>query len=188
MMKLPATPAEFLRECVNPGLALLPPRLDTLPARVWLTTIALQEAGEGKTAETRVVAHRWQVVDLKRPEKKGPARSVLQFELGTRKSKGGVWGVFLHAASKGLLQMVCDNRGVAFEPEAIWLAMESDDALAVAVGRLLMLTDPYPLPEPLDAAGGWDMYAYRLWRPGKPHPETWAKYHAATLQALGFDR
>lgn len=179
MMKLPATPAEFLRECVNPGLALLPPRLDTLPARVWLTTIAQQESG---------LAHRWQIVDANDHSKKGPARSLLQFELGTRKSKGGVWGVFLHVASKGLLQMVCDNRGVAFEPEAIWRAMESDDALAVAVGRLLMLTDPYPLPEPLDAAGGWDMYAYRLWRPGKPHPETWAQYHAATLQALGFDR
>ena len=175
MMKLPATPADFLREAVDPGLALLPSKLDSIEARVWLTTIALQESA---------LAHRWQIVDARDPSKKGPARGLLQFELGSEASRGGVWGVYLHWGTQGLLKWACDTRGVQFEPRAIWEALESDDALAVALGRLLMLTDPYPLPAPGDVDAGWEMYAHRLWRPGRPHFDTWPGNHEAALRAL----
>lgn len=177
MMTLPATPEAFLREAVNPGLALLPPRLDTIEARVWLTTIALQESG---------LAHRWQIIDANDRSKKGPARGLLQFELGTKASKGGVWGVYLHSVSKHFMKDVCAQRGVPYTARDIWLALEVDDALAVAVGRLLMLTDPYPLPAVRDVDAGWSMYAKRLWRPGRPHPEEWPGNHAKALEALGF--
>jgi len=56
-----------------PALELLPPVMDSAAARVNLITIALQESK---------LIHRWQVVDLAKPNVKGPARGLLQFERG----------------------------------------------------------------------------------------------------------
>ena len=129
-----------------------------------LIAIALQESR---------LAHRWQVLQ---GGGKGPARGLLQFEQGTRASRGGVWGVYLRKTSASLLAPVCHARGVALEPGAIWSALETDDVLAVAVARLLLLTDPYPLPELADPRGAWNLYM-RTWRPGRPHPSTWDAYY-----------
>ena len=38
--------------------------------------------------------------------------------------------------------------------------------------RLLLLTDPKPLPVIGDTDGSWEYYL-RNWRPGKPHRHTW---------------
>jgi len=184
MMELPAAPETVLSHAINPGLQMLPTKLDGQRARMWLLAIALQEAGNGATPETRVVAHRWQVVDLRTPEKMGPARGILQFEEGTQRSRGGVWGVVLHAASRDLLRDVCEARGVPFSAKAIWSTLHIDDLLAVAVGRLLLLTDPYPLPEVFDDDAGWEMYAERLWRPGKPHYSSWSTCCEAARRAV----
>lgn len=177
MTPLPMTPAQFLTDCVNPGLALLPPRLDGTAPRMWLTTIAQQESG---------LAHRWQIVDPDDPAKKGPARGLLQFENGTWETRGGIWGVYLHPATRLLLKALCDRVNLSFVPYAIWDRLDKDDALAVAIGRLLLLTDPYALPEPDDDDGGWRMYADRLWKPGKPHRSTWNGYCEASRQALAL--
>lgn len=172
---LPLTPSKFLMECVTPGFALLPSRLDSTAARMWLTTIAQQETN---------LAHRWQIVDPDDWSVKGPARGLLQFEHGSLQSRGGVWGVYLHPSTHRLLEAVCERVEVAFVPRAIWDRLDEDDALAVAVGRLLLLTDAYALPDPEDDEGGWKMYAERLWRPGKPHRSTWNAYCEASRQAL----
>lgn len=172
MLSLPTTPKEFLEKAVIPGLALLPLKMDSIEARVMLVAIAQQESG---------LRHRFQVVQGK-PGAKGPARSLYQAERGSKASRGGVWGVYLHEASSAHLQRVCQERDVAFTPDAIYAAIEVDDVFASAFARLLLWTDAKALPKPNDAAGAWECYM-RVWRPGKPHERTWRAYHAAALTA-----
>lgn len=156
LLPLPITPADMLAKNVRPALKALPPAMSSERAAVMLVAIPGQESN---------LEHRWQVVDLSRPQVKGPARGLNQFELGKKGTGAGVWGVFEHAASRYWLKTVCDARGVAFEPRAIWLALETDDHLAVCVARLLLFTDPRPLPELGDVEGAWRYYL-RNWRPG----------------------
>ncbi|MFY1862287.1 hypothetical protein ACOTB5_30695 [Achromobacter xylosoxidans] len=146
---------QIISSAVAPGLALLPERMDTPEARVMLLAIGLQES--------RFV-HRRQIG--------GPARGFWQFEKGTRASRGGVWGVYLHPASKGHLAALCRARSVACEPDAIYAALEYDDVLAAGLARLLLWTDPKALPPVGDADAGWALYL-RTWRPGKPKPDSW---------------
>lgn len=163
-----------LLKAINAALKLLPRAMDSVEARVALYAIGWQESK---------YASRWQVLDSGR---KGPARGFWQFEKGTQKSRGGIWGVYLHAASRYWLAQLCEARGVRFHPDAIWTAIETDDVLAAGVARLLLFTDPKRLPSVDDEAGCWTMYAKRLWRPGKPHPRTWPEAHRRGRQfALG---
>lgn len=156
---------KIIDTAVSPALALLPTRMDTPAARAMLLAIGLQES--------RFV-HRRQIG--------GPARGFWQFEKGTRASRGGVWGVFLHAASKGHLGALCKARSVVCDPDAIYAALEYDDVLAAGVARLLLWTDPRALPAVGDADAGWSLYL-RTWRPGKPHPQTWPDlYRQAVAQ------
>ncbi|WP_063588833.1 hypothetical protein [Achromobacter ruhlandii] len=152
---------------ISPALALLPAAMDTQAARVMLLAIGLQESR---------FTHRQQIG--------GPARGFWQFERGTRASRGGVWGVFLHAASKGHLAALCKARSVACHPDAIYPALEYDDVLAAGVARLLLWTDPKALPQIGDADAAWSLYL-RTWRPGKPHPQTWPALYVQAMAALG---
>ena len=161
---------DVLIDMINPAMALLPARMDSFEARVVLLTIGQQESR---------FEHRRQMGN-------GPARSFWQFELGTKASRGGVWGVFLHDASRGQLLKLCAARGIDFEPSAIWTAIEHDDVLAAGLARLLLFTDPRPLPAVWDVEAAWNLYALRTWRPGKPHRETWNGYHLASRRALGI--
>ena len=172
MLPLPMTTDTFLREAVTPALELLPPHLTSDKARVLLVAIALQESG---------LRHRWQVLD---GGGKGPARGLLQFERGSKASRGGVWGVYLHHASSEMLCLLCRDRDCNFEPFAIWAQLEHDDILAAGVARLLLWTDPGALPAVDDAAGAWALYCDRTWRPGKPHAGTWAENHRKALDAV----
>ena len=171
MITLPIPVPVLLQHIIAPALQMLPAKLDSAQARVMLVAIALQESK---------LNHRWQVLSS---GGKGPARGLWQFELGTEASKGGVWGVYLHPASAKLLREVCAQRGIPCVPRAIWQAIETDDILAAAVARLLLLTDPFSLPGLQDSGGAWRLYAQRCWRPGKPHPQTWAGYHARAVAA-----
>jgi hypothetical protein len=153
---------------LTPALGMLPSQLDTPAARVELLAIGLQESG---------FRNRFQVVQG-RPDLKGPARSFWQMERG-----GGCAGVIRHKASRYWMHDICVARGVEFTPQALWLAIENDDILACAAARLLLFTDPFKLPEADNTAGGWDLYA-RVWRPGKPKPDTWPSYHQQALQEI----
>ena len=157
---------KIIDTAVSPALALLPTRMDTPAARVMLLAIGLQESR---------FTHRQQIG--------GPARGFWQFEKGTRASRGGVWGVFLHAASKGHLAALCKARSVACDPDAIYPALEYDDVLAAGVARLLLWTDPKALPQIGEADAAWALYQ-RTWRPGKPHPQTWPALYAQAMAAL----
>lgn len=156
---------EITNTAINAALARLPGKMDSPAARVLLLAIALQESR---------LEYRRQLGD-------GPARGFWQFEQGTKASRGGVWGVYLHPASAPLLRELCAWRKVPCEPDAIWRAIEFDDILAAVVARLLIYTDAPPLPKLGDQAGAWDLYAKRCWRPGKPHPQTWASCYAQAM-------
>ena len=49
-----------------------------------------------------------------------------------------------------------------------------------AFARLLLWTDPAPLPALGAAVRAWAYYR-RNWRPGKPHPETWPEMYQNAL-------
>jgi hypothetical protein len=166
------TPQVFNTQVLTPALALLPAAMDSAKARVMLIAIALQESN---------LAHRWQVLQ---GGGKGPARGLMQFELGTAATRGGIWGVFMHPSSRYWLSVLCAARGVRFDPRPIYEAIETDDVLAAGVARLLLFTDQNRLPELDDVHGAWYLYASRTWRPGKAHRETWDANHAAARAAL----
>jgi hypothetical protein len=146
-------------DAIDAGLALLPRAMSSAPARIMMYAVGLQES--------RFV-HRRQVVGNP-PRPTGPAKGFWQFE-----RLGGCKGVVNHPASRYWMHSVCKARGVAFTATALWYAIETDDVLAAAAARLLLFTDPRPLPT--DAAGGWNLYI-RTWRPGKPHRATWDALH-----------
>ena len=123
---------------------------------------------------------RWQILN---DGGKGPARGLAQFERGSKASRGGVWGVYLHSASTEMLRQLCRDRDVNFEPFAIWAQLEHDDVLAVGVARLMLWTVAGALPEVDDVDGAW-MYYLNSWRPGKPHLHTWAENHRKAREAV----
>lgn len=100
-----------------------------------------------------------------RKQLNGPARGLWQFE-----RYGGVKGVMTHPSSAAMAARCCAKMKVAFTSEAVYMALEKNDILAAAFARLLLYTDPRPLPAGMQE--GWDYYINN-WRPGKPHPDRW---------------
>lgn len=157
--------SEIKTKIVLPALAQLPAKMGSVLAIVMLLAICLQES--------RGI--------YRRQLDNGPARGLWQFELGTEKSRGGVWGVFLHPASHDHLMALCLLHSVPFDPVSIYNALEKNDIFACGVARLLLWTDALPLPAATDVEGAWALYAKRAWRPGKPHRETWDAFHARAV-------
>jgi len=155
------TLADIDSKVIPAALGILNARI-TPEVRVLMLAIGLQESG---------FVHRAQVIA---GGGKGPARGFWQFE------RGGVRGVYLHRVSHEFLRLLCRARDVNFDVPQIWLALETDDVLAAGVARLLLLTEPAPLPSTLDRDGAWAYYE-RLWRPGKPRPSAWPGNHATAL-------
>jgi hypothetical protein len=151
------TPTEFDARILQPGIEALPligGPAPSLSARRVLLAVAIQESGLRYRAQRLANG------------KAGQARGWWQFESG-----GGVAGVMAHKACKDWVRRLCDYHEVTWEREAVWRALEGHDALAVGLARALLQTDPYPIP--MAQEGAWTCYAHRLWRPGKPHWQTW---------------
>lgn len=117
--------------------------------------------------------------EVRRQHNNGPAASFWQFERG-----GGVRGVLRHPASRDKAVTLCGACGVPPDEQRVWQAMLHDDVLGAGMARLLLLTDPKPLPELDDPMGALACYE-RNWRPGKPRPAKWPRNHA---QAVAFVR
>ncbi len=162
---------DILKHVIGPGLALLPASMDTPAARVMLLAIGLQESR----------------FDYRR-QINGPARGLWQFERG-----GGVTGVLRHRASADLADSVCKQRGVDPMPAAVYAQLEHDDLLACAFARLLLWTDPQPLPAAGQVEAAWQYYL-RNWRPGAYSNgdaaaraslrAKWGRNYAAAMDAL----
>lgn len=138
-------------EMICPAMESLPEKMDSDAATLLLLVIGLQESN---------FAHRWQIIDVRRPNVKGPARGYWMFERG-----GGVRGVLTHPASRDHAYRICRARGVEPVATAVHPALETDDVLAAVFARLLLWTDPFRLPAAGDVDGAWHLYL-RTWRPG----------------------
>jgi hypothetical protein len=151
---IPMKRPDFDKLCAD-TFALLGHRFDSLPARAMLWAIGRQEGR---------MFHRRQVG--------GPARGLWQFERG-----GGTRGVLTHPASDDHAKRLCEARKVGAIAAAVYPKLEHDDVLACGFARLLLYTDPKPLPAPIAAneQAAWDYYV-RNWRPGKPHRDTWGDF------------
>lgn len=145
---------------IDEALAKLPEMMRSNEARVVMLAIALQESG---------LRTRRQI--------NGPARGFWQFEAA------GVRGVLKHRASRALAVLACERAKLAPLPEIVHAALADDDILAATFARLLLWTDPSPMPETSDAHGAWVLYL-RTWRPGKPHENRWAANHAAAFGTI----
>lgn len=142
---------QIIKAGITPAMALLPVGMDSQRARVMLLTIGLQESR---------FEHRRQLVGNP-PRPVGPAKSFWQGEQGG----GMVRGVRQHAESRMPAAFLYAARGVTASDAAIWNAIEQDDVLAAGLARLLLWTDPKPLPAVGDEEGAWQFYL-RTWRPG----------------------
>lgn len=154
-------PFTFIRLGIEPGLSLLPKRMNTPRAQAMVLAIAFQESD---------LAHRRQV--------KGPARSYLQFE------RAGIRGVLTHGASEQHAKDVCQQLDISPSVEAVYHAIEFSDPLAVAFARLLLWTDAAPLPDQHHDREAWAIYL-RTWRPGKPHPERFSGSYGVAHDLVG---
>lgn len=154
------TLSELRERAIAPALAMLPARMNSVAAEVQMLAIGLQESR---------FEHRRQIG--------GPARGFWQFEQG-----GGVRGVLRHHSSREHALSVCRIRNVIATEGAVYAALEHDDVLAAAFARLLLWTDPKAMPALGDEQGAWDLYL-RVWRPGKPHRNTWGALYAQALEA-----
>lgn len=161
------TLSDVIRTALEPAFAILPKQMDSPEARVMLLSIGLQESRF--TARQQMGG--------------GPARGFWQCEQGTAKSRGGVWGFYLHPSSRYWVSVLCAARRVAFNPVSIYNALDKDDVFAAGVARLGLFTDPQRLPATTDAIGSWNLYQ-RVWRPGKPKPETWPPLHSQAAAAI----
>lgn len=164
---------EYLKTAVLTALSLLPQKMDTPDARLALYAISKQETPNGDRRQLIKVDGKL--------VPQGPAKGLWQFERG-----GGCLGVVNHRASRELMQQFCKARDVEFTSAALWNAIEFDDVLAAAAARLLLYTDPRPLPARGDVEGLWKVYT-SVWRPGalaRQPKELRAKWDKSYNQAL----
>ena len=156
-----------IKAAIDAAFSMLPAKMDSKEARVELYAIGYQES------EFKV----------RRQYNNGPAASFWQMEKG-----GGIIGVLRHAASRNFAMQICSERGITPNVNSVWNAMLYDDVLGAAFARLLLYTDPRPLPKVPELinptapehSDSWQYYE-RNWRPGKPHPEKWALSYTKAL-------
>lgn len=149
------------------ALALLPPAMSGPLAELQLLSITQQEDRQQRRRQ-------WPT---------GPARGLFQFEPGTRQSRGGVWGIYLHEASRGPLRALCTARNIEFDPSSVYVHLQTDDVLAAGCARLLLWTDPKPLPKRGEVDRAWALYL-RTWRPGKPRADEWAGNYSRAMAVV----
>lgn len=164
------TPSEFLSTILDPGLVWCGAVEHwTIPsddrARVLMLAIAGQEGG-------------WK---YRVQQGNGPAHGFWQFERA-----GGVAGVLNNHATAGMANAACEAAGLLVpSPATAWglMASEKGDNLAVAFARLLLWSDPAPLPALGEQDACWSYYE-RNWRPGKPGPDRWPANYQAAMTAV----
>lgn len=161
------TPRAFLTRIINPTLDMMQeltavaiPASDQ--ARVELLTIALQESGLRYRQQVPVpYAHGW-----------------WEFENGPQSALGGLFKIMPQK-----LSAVCAELVVPFDRDTVFGAIVWCDLLACAVARLLLWSEPNPLPAIGDIQGAWNYYV-KLWGPGSPRPKEWPALYAQSVIAL----
>ena len=161
------TTVDYLAHVAIPAAyALLPPAMASREATAMLIAIALQESK---------ATYREQI--------NGPARGFYQFEKGTPETRGGVTGLMLHRLSKPHLRLACETLRYPMAATSLYEAVTHNDVLSTICARLLLYTLPANLPDRFQVQEGYRQYIAG-WRPGKPHPESWAGYFSAAWQKV----
>lgn len=135
---------------------------DTGAARVMLLSIGLQESR---------FEHRKQIG--------GPARGFWQFENG-----GGVKGVLTHVASSKEIERILARLEIS--KTDVYTAIAWHDPLAAVMARLLLYTDRRPLPSPYASSEDAWQYYLSIWRPGKPHRDSWDACHKQAVDLIKY--
>ena len=157
------TPAQFNTTIMVPAEAVFAATVPEVPvddrARVLLLAIAGQEGG-------------WQ---FRAQADGGPAHGFWQFEQG-----GGVAALMSNKTTSAFVRRLAARTGCPFTPMSVWgaLASISGDDMAFGLARLILWSDPAPLPDPGDDEACWQTYV-RNWRPGKPRRDDWTANIAA---------
>jgi hypothetical protein len=150
------------RHVIPAAYGLLPAPMASREATALVLTIAQQESG---------CRHRRQV--------RGPARSLWQFE------KAGLVGVRTHRASgphvAAALSALCYSADLSINH--LYVAIEHNDLLGAIFARLLLWTLPDELPARDEPDRAWDQYV-RAWRPGRPHPQTFAAHFSRAWECV----
>lgn len=148
-----------------PALAFIRRNLPSIPASVEEHTMLLAIAGQESNWTDR------------RQANSGPASSFWQFE------RGGILGVMRDDETSKSVAVLCGMAGIAFQSTVIWRLMGTPegDNFSAAMARLLLWSDPMPLPK-----GEADSYLYYLglWRPGAPSRERWAAVYPQAVEAI----
>jgi len=162
------TPLRLLNTAIIPALQELKfcgiP--DTTEARHFMLAIALQESA---------LVRRRQLING--AGETGPAVSFWQFEQG-----GGCKGVLTHFQVAQCMRRMCVEFNVTPTAQGLWEAMRYHDVIAAIAARLLIYTLPDQLPATPEQ--GWEQYM-DAWRPGKPHPNTWAQAWSTAAETVG---
>jgi len=149
----------ILNDIIRPALAELPAKMQGEKAEVMLLSIGLQESRF-----------------IYRKQINGPAKGFWQFELA------GVRGVLNHPASRPYMLKLCSVYS-ANDRLAVVNQLELDDNFACQLARLLLWTDPRPLPVLGEVMDAWNYYV-RNWQPGKPHRKTWGELYAQAVKTV----
>lgn len=146
---------------VTPALRMLPPVMNTPPARAQLLAIGLQESR---------FLHRHQI--------NGPAHGWWQFEWN------GVHAVLSHDHVGDKAHDLCHKVGInPWSTEDVYTAVEHNDVLAAGLARLLLRASPKPLAPRDEPEKAWQLYI-DAWRPGKPHRQTWDAFYDLAWEAV----
>lgn len=165
------TPQLFRSCAIEPAYTLLPARMASRNATAMILAICLQESR---------FRFRKQIARYVNAEPVfGPARGYAQFEM-----QGGILGVLRHEATREHIRTVLDALNYDHEILTSYQAVEHNDVLAAAYARLLLWSDPEPLPAYGQDETSWRYYE-RTWRPGKPHRDTWNDFYAQAWDVVG---
>ena len=157
------TPTQFHSTIMIPAeawfVAVVPEVRMNDAARVGICAIAGQESGWQKRVQ----------------DDDGPAHSFWQFE-----RNGGVAGLMSNRKTGPFVKRMAASLGIKYNPMSVWAAMATPngDGMSFGMARLLLWSDPDPLPAPSDDDAWWGYYA-RNWRPGDPRPDAWPANIAA---------
>lgn len=149
---------DLLAGVIRPALELLNEPYDSSEAEVLLVAIALQETK---------LKDRFQVGG-------GPAMSFWQIEPPTAYRTVAKW-----PAGAAVLA----NLELSTNDLMSWLPWSELGACIVARGILWL--EPSPLPDVPNPSAGWQYYAEKCWRPGKPHPELWSDHYWEASRVCG---
>lgn len=145
----------YVHQVVIPAtLSVLPPRMRNKESHALMLAVGLQESR---------FEYRFQVG--------GPAHGFWQFEAG-----GGWKGVMNHAATRDTARALLKIMSYGEPDVSDYKGIAHNDILACALARLLLFTHPKRLPVSGEHQYAWGYYV-SLWRPGKPHRETWDTFY-----------